>query len=40
MAFGEQLFEDATFEHDGHPRLFEDNEIMAKVALIQTVEIN
>jgi hypothetical protein len=39
MAFGEQLFEDATFEHDGHPTLF-DQEILAKLALGQTVELN
>jgi hypothetical protein len=40
MAFGEQLFFDETFEHDGHPRLFEDGEILAKLAVTQTVELN
>jgi hypothetical protein len=35
----EQLFEDATFEHEGHPTLF-DNELLAKLALMQTIELN
>ncbi len=39
MAFGEQLFSEETFEHEAHPTLF-DEEILATLALSQTVELN
>lgn len=38
MEFSEQLFSDETFEHEGHPTLF-DEEALAQLALTQTVEL-
>jgi len=40
MAYGEQLFTDETFELENHPKLFNDQEILATLALSETVELN
>ena len=39
MANGETLFTDDTFEHEGHPTLF-DREMLAMVALSNSGEVD